>query len=91
MSGDLKHFANQSFWEKFELLPEKIKKIAKNKFEILKKDRNHPSLHFKKVKNYCSVRITKNYRAIGIIINEGIVWFWIGKHKDYEKLLKQWD
>jgi len=91
MSRNLKQFTHDLFWEKFKLLPDEIKKIARKKFELMKKNIKHPSLHFKKVKNFCSVRITRKYRAIGIIIDEGIIWFWIGKHKNYEELIKKWE
>ena len=36
---------------------------------------------------YWSVRVGRKYRAIGIEIDEGIIWFWIGKHSEYEKIL----
>lgn len=36
-----------------------------------------------------SLRITKDYRAIGIQEDERIIWFWIGSHGDYDKLVKQ--
>ena len=28
------------------------------------------------------------YRALGIEIDEGMLWFWIGTHAEYDKLLK---
>lgn len=31
----------------------------------------------------------KAYRALGVRREETIVWFWIGKHSDYEKLIGQ--
>ncbi len=36
-----------------------------------------------------SVRITKDYRAVGIQKDGEMIWFWIGSHGDYEKLLRQ--
>jgi len=68
-------------------LPENIKKLADKNFELLKKNPYHPSLHLKKVGKYWSVRVGKKYRAIGIEIKEGIIWFWIGKHSEYEKIV----
>ena len=87
MSRNLKHYANPTFWEKYEQLPENIKKLADKNFELLKKNPYHPSLHLKKVGRYQSVRVDKKYRAIGIEIEEGIIWFWIGKHSEYEKII----
>jgi hypothetical protein len=48
------------------------------------------SLHFKKVgkkKQLWSVRVGGHYRALGAEKPEGILWFWIGKHSTYDKLL----
>jgi len=30
-----------------------------------------------------------HYRALGIGIEEDIVWFWIGSHADYDKLIEK--
>jgi hypothetical protein len=54
---------------------------------LLKENPLHPSLHFKKVKLYYSVRVNLQYRALGIEVPEGIVWFWIGNHSDYDRIL----
>jgi hypothetical protein len=35
-----------------------------------------------------SVRITKDYRAVGTLNGEKIVWFWAGTHAEYNGLLK---
>jgi len=48
----------------------------------------HPSLHFKKVENYRSVRVGKKHRAVAIEMEEGLLWFWIGTYAGYDKLLK---
>ena len=87
MSRTLKHYASPAFGEKYEQLPENIKKLADKNFELLKKNPYHPSLHLKKVGRYWSVLVGKKYRAIGIEIEEGIIWFWIGKHSEYEKII----
>jgi hypothetical protein len=34
-----------------------------------------------------SVRISLNYRAVGVIEGDVIIWYWIGSHADYEKQL----
>jgi hypothetical protein len=52
----------------------------------------HPSLGFKQVhptKLIYSVRITRYYRALGVKEGDTIVWFWIGSHEQYERLLKE--
>ena len=52
---------------------------------------NHPSLQFKKVHTreaIYSVRVTLGYRAVGLLEADDIVWFWIGSHADYDRLVK---
>jgi len=82
----MKHFANPSFWEHYNNLPLSIKKIADNNFDLLKSNPKHPSLHLKKVDKYWSVRISRKYRALAVEINDGLIWFWIGTHAEYDKL-----
>lgn len=49
-------------------------------------------LYFKQVhskKPIYSVRVTRDYRALGIRDGDEIVWFWIGSHAEYDRLLSQ--
>ncbi len=84
----MKNYTTPDFWHKYNLLPPHICKLADKNFELLKNNSTHPSLHLKKVANYWSVRIGINYRAIAIQINEGLLWFWIGSHNEYNKIVK---
>lgn len=84
----MRHFASPSFWEKYEELPDSIQELADKNYEILKADPKHPSLHLKKAGKYWSVRVGRKYRALGVEIEEGILWFWIGTHAEYDKLLE---
>ena len=84
----MNHFTSPSFWKEYEKLPKYIKELADKNFEILKENSMHPSLHFKKVGNYRSVRVGKKHRAVAIEIEEGLLWFWIRTHPGYDKLLK---
>jgi hypothetical protein len=84
----MRHHASPSFWEQYEHLPEPIRELADKNYELLKTDPKHPSLHLKKAGNYWSVRIGRKYRAPGVDIEEGILWFWIGTHSEYDKLLE---
>ncbi|HEY4671105.1 MAG TPA: hypothetical protein VIG78_03475 [Gemmatimonadaceae bacterium] len=54
---------------------------------MLKANPQHPSLHFKRVGKYWSVRIGSDFRALGIDSRNGILWFWIGTHEEYERLI----
>lgn len=83
----MKHRATVSFWGLYENLPKSIQELADEKFELMKVNPRHPSLHFKKVDLYWSVRVGLKYRALGVEIDEGVIWFWIGTHAEYDKLL----
>jgi len=85
------HITTQ-FRKLFADLPVNIQTRAKKAFSKFKDDPYYPSLNFKRVhssKPIYAVRISKDYRAIGIIQNDEIIWFWIGSHSDYDKMLKQ--
>jgi hypothetical protein len=83
----VKHFTSPDFWKHYEKLPIPIKEIADKNFKLLKTDPHHPSLKLKKVNQFFSVRIGLKYRALGIGVLEGILWFWIGNHPEYERLI----
>ena len=63
--------------------------MAKKKFQLLKTNPMHPSLHFKKVGNFWSVRVGINYRALAIEDGDDFIWVWIGSHDEYEEMIKQ--
>lgn len=54
----------------------------------LKQDPRHPSLHFKKVGRFWSARVGLRYRALAVESGDDLVWFWIGSHADYDKLIE---
>jgi hypothetical protein len=68
-------------------LPKQVQELADANYELLKIDPSHPSLHFKKIGKYRAVRIGLHYRALAIEISEGLLWFWIGSHSEYDKIL----
>ena len=84
----MRHFAGPTFWSCYEKLPKQIRLLADKSFELLKTDPKHPSLHFKKVGDFWSVRLSIRYRALGVEVEDGLIWFWIGSHSDYEKLIR---
>jgi hypothetical protein len=83
----LKHRASPDFWACYRSLPEEVQRVADQAYEHLKRDARHPSLHFKRVGRLWSVRVGSGYRALGIEAADGIVWFWVGTHADYDKLI----
>jgi mRNA-degrading endonuclease RelE of RelBE toxin-antitoxin system len=77
-----------SFWKAYDKLDQEVKQRAQKAFRLWRENPFHPSLHFKCInvsENIWSVRITLNYRAIGIWEEDTVTWFWIGSHDDYQR------
>ena len=83
----MKHWASSRFWALYEALPSGVRTVADKNFELLKADPRHASLHLKRIGTIWSVRVGDRYRAIGHDVPDGIQWFWIGSHAEYEKLI----
>jgi hypothetical protein len=83
----MRHFTTPEFWQYFNVLPEEIQRLAKKDFELLKENPRHPSLRLKKAGNFWTVRAGIHYRAVAKERAEGLNWFWIGHHSEYDKLL----
>lgn len=84
----MKHQATSRFWECYQSLPEDIRRQADEAFERLKADPRHPSLHLKKVGRFWSARVGLRYRALAVESDDGLVWFWIGTHADYDNIVR---
>ena len=81
------HHASPDFWACYRSLPQEIQKLADAAYARLKQDPRHPSLHFKKVGRFWSARVGGQYRALAVETADSLVWFWVGSHADYDKLL----
>lgn len=82
----------KKFWECYSQLPVQIQKRAKKAYQRFEENPHHPGLRFKKIiaePDVYSVRITRDYRALGVMEENTIIWFWIGSHHDYESMLKE--
>lgn len=84
----MKHFASRSFRLLLSNLPAQTQELARSNFDILKANPRHPSLRLKKIGDYWSVRVGRDYRALGQELEDGILWGWIGTHADYDKFLR---
>jgi D-hexose-6-phosphate mutarotase len=83
------HRTLPSFWECYNRLPEDIRRRADKQYEILIELPGHRSLQLKPVGDLWSARVTDAYRALAIREGLTFVWFWIGSHDEYERLLKE--
>lgn len=85
----MKHTASRRFWDCFDSLPPEIQSLARRSYALLRSDPSHPSLHFKSVGNgrFYSARVGLYYRALGVPVADGVHWFWVGMHAEYDKLV----
>ena len=83
------HRATRRFFRLLKILPPRIQEAALKNIELLKNDPSHPSLHFKKVGRFWSIRVGMGHRALATEDEEGYIWFWIGHHDEYMRLIRQ--
>jgi len=61
--------------------------LADKNFQLLQSNPRHPSLHFKRIGELWPARVGEHYRVLGFDVQDGISWFWIGTHADYDKMI----
>ena len=82
----------ERFRQAYDALPEHVQLRARAAYALFATDPSHPSLRFKQVhpaRAVFSARVGLGYRALCVRETETCIWFWIGTHADYDRLLKQ--
>ena len=82
------HRAASRFWDAYGKLPADLQAQADKQFELLKQNPRHPSLQFKKVGKIWSARVSSAIRALAVEDGSDFIWFWIGDHQEYERLIR---
>ena len=83
----MKSIATDRFWRLFRSLPQKVRKEAQEAFRLFRDNPSHSGLRFKRLRcnpDYWSVRVTRDYRAVGRKHDDTMVWFWIGSHSEFD-------
>ncbi len=78
------------FRQMFAALPAHVQRQAREAYHLFRQNPSHPGLHFKQVHPdppMYSARVGISYRAVGARDGNTVVWFWIGTHAEYDKLL----
>lgn len=78
------------FWRLFSHLPFDAQLDAKQAYRLFRNNPAHPGLQFKKLEGedeIYSVRIGLEYCALGVMKKDGVVWYWIGGHAEYDRLI----
>ena len=87
----MKSRTTRRFRRAFDELPDEVKAQAREAYRLFSANPQHPSLRFKRVhptEPIYSVRITRSHRAIGVLVEDVVVWFWIGSHDDYGRMIQ---
>jgi hypothetical protein len=83
--------ATPEFWACYSRLPNNVQATAKAACGLWSANPRHPSLHFKAApsggEDVWSVRIGIHWRALGVREGDAMIWFWIGSHADYDRLI----
>ena len=80
----------EDFLACFGKLPHEVQQQARKNYRLWKQNPSHPGLQFKRVSDQeplYSVRVGLGWRALGLLENNTITWFWIGSHAEYDKLI----
>jgi hypothetical protein len=86
----LKSRTSQRFREALERLPPQIRAQAREAYRLFQANPYHPGLRFKRLqvpRPVYSVRISREYRALGVREGDELIWFWIGPHAEYDKII----
>ncbi len=76
----------------FAELPHEVKAQVRKNYRLWRANPAHPGLHFKRIHSreaLYSVRVGIAWRALGLLEQDTLYWFWIGSHAEYDKLIKQ--
>jgi hypothetical protein len=64
-----------------------VQNLARKNFKLWLRDAHHPSIQFKKVGRFWSARVVLDHRALAIMEQDRMKWFWIGAHDECERLI----
>jgi hypothetical protein len=88
----MKSRTTNQFRQMFAHLPKQVQDQTRKAYQQFKQEPSYPSLRFKKVHPKLpiySVRINRDYRAVGQLDQDTMIWFWVGSHAEYNMLLDQ--
>lgn len=76
----------------FAAAPGPVQLKIREAYRLWAENPRHPSLRFKKVHDTLpvySVRVDLDWCAVGVLREDTMIWFWVGSHDEYERLIKQ--
>jgi len=80
----------RQFRRLFSDLPLAARRDAKRAYRLFEENPAHPGLQFKKLEgenDIYSARIGLAYRALAVMKKDRVVWYWIGSHSGYDRMV----
>ena len=81
----------REFRELLSELPAHVQRQAREAYALIRQNPAHRGLRFRQVHPtppIYSARVGIGYRAVGSLEGDTVVWFWIGSHAEYDRLLR---
>jgi hypothetical protein len=78
------------FRKLFAGLPTDIQRQARSSYVLFAQNHSHPRICFKQVhatRFIYSARVSLGYRAIAVREGDDLLWFWIGTHAEYDRVV----
>jgi len=86
----MKSRTTPEFRELLQNLPECVQRQARLAYQLFRKNSSLPGLRFKRILREpptFSARVGLNYRVVGALDGDVVIWYWIGTHAEYDKLI----
>ncbi len=77
------------FWNLFDTLPPEIQRLASKSYRLWRVNPSAKGLYFKRVSQSEPIYSGRGYRALGLLEDGTVYWYFIGNHNDYERELKK--
>ena len=84
----MKSLTSPKFWRAYAALSPTTREAARKADWLWIQNPQHGSLRFQKRGRYWRVCFGSGHRALAVAVPDGYLWFWIGPHDEYERLLR---
>jgi len=87
----MRSLRTRQFKALYDTLPERVQREADNAYHRFKADPSYPGLNLERIQGtrqpVYSARVGLSHRALAVRTEDHWIWFWIGSHSDYDKVL----
>ena len=84
----MKSSTNADFWRAYASLPPNARDSARKAYRLWKENPHHGSLRFQKRGRFWRACFGSGHRALAVSVPDGYLWFWIGTHDEYERIIR---